>query len=50
MKLEEFLNESLMQVSGTVIEKIQTQANTWARHFKNLAVSEAKTVLKDYGE
>ncbi len=49
-KLEEFLNEALMQVAGIVLEKIQTQANTWARHFKSLAINEAKTVLKDYGD
>jgi hypothetical protein len=30
------------------MERVQVQANTWAKHFKNLAVSEAKTVLKDY--
>lgn len=49
-KLEEFLNESLMQVSGAILEKIQAQANAWQRHYKNLAVNEAKTVLSDYGE
>jgi hypothetical protein len=48
MKLEEFLSEALMYVAGTVMERVQVQANTWAKHFKNLAVSEAKTVLKDY--
>ena len=50
MKLEEFLNEALMQSAGTILESIQAQANAWARHFKNLAVNEAKTVLNDYGD
>jgi len=48
MKLEEFLNEALVQVCGQVLEKISSQANAWARHFKTLAISEAKTVLADY--
>jgi len=50
MKLEQFLNEALMQVSGAVLENIKVQTNNWARHFKNLAVSEARTVLKDYDD
>ena len=49
-KLEEFLNEALVQISGTILEDIQNQANRWALHFKNLAVNEAKTVLRDYGD
>lgn len=50
MKLEEFLNEAMMQTAGQVSERVQAQANSWARHFKTLAVNEAKTVLKDYGD